>query len=97
MMFFLRNFQGHLGHQYQQFDSGRVSRGPHERFQLGETGRTFSHSVGQNSDTWPQLIAKKTGKHYLVTCLGGRRNRLGKQLVHLYCSAQDVKKKSRLS
>ena len=34
----------------------------HGRFRLAETGRNFSYSMGQNSDTWPQLIAKKTGK-----------------------------------
>ena len=46
--------------------------------------------MGQNSDTWPQLIAKKTEKHGLVTFLGGRGNRFGKQLGNFYCSARNV-------
>lgn len=57
---------------------------------MAETGRNFSFSMGQNSDTWPQLIAKKTEKHGLVTFLGGRGNRFGKQLGNFYCSARNV-------
>ena len=42
-----------------------------------------THFSDQNSVTWPDLTARKTGKYNLTTCPGGKGKQLTEHLVSL--------------
>ena len=82
---------GHLQHLVLKLSQKGRERGGCASYVVwvkpGKSVVTSTHSIGQNSATWPHLTAKNAGECHLYVCQRGRRDGFGDQLASLCHSA----------